>query len=74
LSGSRISGTWHEMSYDVDGTITGRVLGESITVHLDAKGYVYNITIVTRNSSQSIDFAPENGDSRISNAHIELAR
>lgn len=52
--GSSITGSWSELTRNVNGSVTGRVRGNQIEALVDAPGFSATITIVTQGSRQSV--------------------
>ena len=61
VNGSVLSGTWEERTYNVSGTVSGRVSPELVTAHITGGGFTGTITIETRGSVQRVVFTPREG-------------
>jgi hypothetical protein len=66
----RLSGMWQERINDVQGAVTGSVRGNRMHVTLEAKGFYFDLTVVTRGRYQQVRIVPEN--SFVSNIYIEM--
>jgi hypothetical protein len=55
----QISGKWSEASYNVSGTISGRVAGNRITAVAQGDRFVSPITLTTTGNRQTVSMTPE---------------
>lgn len=69
--GSSLTGSWSEITRNVNGSISGRVRGNQIDALVEAAGFSASITIVTSGGRQSVSIRSQG---EISGAAISLSR
>ena len=55
----QISGRWKEASYNVSGTINGRVAGNRITATAQGESFTTALTVTTNGNRQTVSILPE---------------
>ena len=57
--GGQISGQWREASYNVSGSISGRVSGNRVTATATGDKFTTAISVTTSGNQQQISITPE---------------
>jgi hypothetical protein len=70
--GGRISGQWREASYNVSGSLNGRLAGNRITATASGDTFTTALSVVTSGNRQTVQITPEK--TYIISVKIALAR
>jgi hypothetical protein len=68
----QISGQWQEASYNVSGTISGRVAGNRITAVAQGDSFNADLSVTTSGNRQSVTITPKG--TYLTNVQITLSR